>query len=197
MLTKPQSESSETESSTSTESRTTAVETVTAGGTVRTVTIGPAPTSADPDGADGEVVNTDGGDGGLSKGALAGIIVGAILAVLGAVGLGLWLFFRRRKRHEQEVGYEDDPSIRGSSSGMMGSGQPPEMAQGAATPGSPNSNSNRNSTLLIDPRMDPFKQGLYVRSASHESVNTIRDDRDYSRRILRATNPDPETDAQR
>ncbi len=45
--------------------------------------------------------------------------------------------------------------------------------------------------------MDPFKQGLYARNGSHESVNTLRDDHDYSRRIqqpkvLRAMNPDPE-----
>lgn len=45
--------------------------------------------------------------------------------------------------------------------------------------------------------MDPFKMGLYARRKSHESINTVRDDHDYSRRvhqpkILRATNPDPD-----
>ncbi|KAM0462062.1 hypothetical protein ACHAO4_001255 [Trichoderma viride] len=61
---------------------------------------------------------------------------------------------------------------------------------------SPVTAANRNSTIQIDPRMDPFKQGLYIRG-SQESLNTLRDDHDYSRRIqrppvLRATNPDPE-----
>ncbi len=58
---------------------------------------------------------------------------------------------------------------------------------------------NRTSRLLtIDPRLDPY-QGLYLHgSKSGESVDTIHDNRDYSRRvydkgspgILRMTNPD-------
>ena len=57
---------------------------------------------------------------------------------------------------------------------------------------------NRGSRLMpADPRMDPYSEGLYVRTKSHESVNTLRDEQDYSRRlnqprVLRATNPDPD-----
>lgn len=174
---------------------------MTADGTVKTVFIGPteAPTSdGDSNRAEGEEINggSSGGGGGVSKGALAGIVVGVALGVIAIVGIGLWVFFRRRRNQQQQEDYQEDPSIRGSSSGMMGSGNRPEMSMGGGSPGSPNTNSNRNSALMIDPRMDPFKQGLYVRSASHESINTLRDDHDYSRRIqqrtLRAMNPDPE-----
>lgn len=65
----------------------------------------------------------------------------------------------------------------------------------------------RRSRLMatVDPRLDPFAK-VYQRagdSKSRESVNTIRDDHDYSRRInqqgpiLRATNPDPDTTLER
>jgi cell wall integrity and stress response component len=52
--------------------------------------------------------------------------------------------------------------------------------------------------MPVDPRLDPFAP-VYQRgegNVSRESVNTLRDDHDYSRRvhqkgpILRATNPD-------
>lgn len=203
---KPKPTQQDTE--TSSEPSSTAVRTVTADGTIKTVFVAPTGTAnngnnnsgsdSDTDRADGEIVNNDGGGGGgVSKGALAGIIVGVALGVIAIVGVGLWFFFRRRKNQQQQDDYQEDPSIRGSSSGMMGAGgQRQEMSMSGGSPGSPNTNSNRNSALLIDPRMDPFKQGLYVRSNSHESINTLRDDHDYSRKIqhrtLRATNPDPE-----
>ncbi|UKZ94861.1 uncharacterized protein TrAFT101_009716 [Trichoderma asperellum] len=129
---------------------------------------------------------------GLSTGAIVGIVVGIVggLVVLAAA---LFWFLRRRRQNQDE--YRDDPSVRGSSSGMVGS-VPPEMSINGGSPASPVAAANRNSTIQIDPRMDPFKQGLYIRG-SHESLNTLRDDHDYSRRIqrptvLRATNPDPE-----
>jgi hypothetical protein len=48
----------------------------------------------------------------------------------------------------------------------------------------------------MDPNTAP---GIYVRNKSHESVHTLHDDQDYSRRVvqprvLRATNPDPDQD---
>ncbi|KAF3066145.1 hypothetical protein CFAM422_009220 [Trichoderma lentiforme] len=129
---------------------------------------------------------------GLSTGAIAGIAVGVVLGTLIVCGAAFFLYRRRRQNRNDE--YRDDPSVRGSSSGMVGS-VPPEMSANSGSPASPVSAVNRNSTIQIDPRMDPFKQGLYIRG-SHESLNTIRDDHDYSRRInppvLRAMNPDPE-----
>lgn len=64
-------------------------------------------------------------------------------------------------------------------------------------------NASRSSRLVpIDPRLDPYA-GIYTQGtagASRESLNTISDGRDYSRRVaktpvLRALNPDPETPA--
>jgi cell wall integrity and stress response component len=67
----------------------------------------------------------------------------------------------------------------------------PEMTQAG---------SRRSRLIPVDPRLDPFAP-VYQRgegSKSRESVTTIRDDHDYSRRvipghkILRAVNPDPD-----
>ncbi|PHH66078.1 hypothetical protein CDD81_603 [Ophiocordyceps australis] len=165
------------------------VQTVTAGGTIRTVTVIPSPTDdvANSDSARSRNRDGDGG-GGIGRGGVVGIVVGCIVGVLSVAGAIMFWWLRRKRIAEQEAA-GDDPSLRGSSSGMIGGR--PEMA-----PGSPGSTGNRSSMLNIDPRMDPFKQGLYARAGSHESVNTLRDEHDYSRRIhpakvLRATNPDP------
>ncbi|EFY99970.1 WSC domain protein [Metarhizium robertsii] len=186
--TKGAGSSTTSESTAATSKPTSAISTLTADGTVKTVTIIPTETghtSGDNQGASVQ-------DSGLNTGGIVGIVVGVVGGILVLAGLIIF-FYLRRKKQQQENDYQDDPSIRGSSSGMMGSGRP-EMSR---APGSPGSTGNRSSTLQIDPRMDPFQQTLYARSGSRESVNTLRDDHDYSRRIqqpkvLRTTNPDPE-----
>ncbi|GJN80384.1 hypothetical protein PLIIFM63780_003910 [Purpureocillium lilacinum] len=166
------------------------VQTVTAGGTIKTVTIVPTATGGTGGDASNERTGSTVQRSGLSTGAVVGIVVGVILAVIAVGGIALFFWLRRRRQNRDD--YQDDPSVRGSSSGMT-DGRP-EMS---GAPGSPGSAGNRSSMLQVDPRMDPFKQGLYARNGSHESVNTLRDDHDYSRRIqqpkvLRAMNPDPE-----
>ncbi|GAO18959.1 hypothetical protein UVI_02059390 [Ustilaginoidea virens] len=166
----------------------TTVATVTADGTIKTVTIIPTETGH----ASGDNQDVTVQESGLKTGAIVGIVVGIVSGVLALAALIMFFYFRRKKQQQQQEAFQDDPSVRGSSSGMMGSGRP-EMSR---APGSPGSTGNRSSTLQIDPRMDPFQQSLYARNGSRESMNTLRDDHDYSRRIqqpkiLRATNPDP------
>ncbi|QPH09604.1 hypothetical protein C2857_000499 [Epichloe festucae Fl1] len=180
----------ETESTTTTTTsiRTSSVATVTADGTIKTVFIIPTETSRTSGDNPGVAVQ----ESGLQTGSVVGIVVGVVGGVLMLAALIMFFYFRRKKQ-QQKDGYQDDPSIRGSSSGMMGSGRP-DMAR---APGSPGSTGNRSSLLPVDPRMDPFQQSLYARNGSRESVGTLRDDHDYSRRIqqpkvLRATNPDPD-----
>lgn len=160
---------------------------MTADGVVKTVYVGPTGSAN----AAGDTTAVSSKDSGLSTGAVAGIVVGIIAAVIAGAGVALFFWFRRRKQRNEQQGFQDDPSIRDSSSATR-----PEMSTAGVSPVSPNA-AKRNSTLQVDPRMDPFKQGLYVRSGSHESINTLRDDHDYSRRIqapkvLRAMNPDPD-----
>ncbi|KAH8686998.1 hypothetical protein BGZ61DRAFT_49642 [Ilyonectria robusta] len=184
------SESDDTSSKTSASTESTSeVQTVTDGGTIKTVTIGPSHTGSTS--SDSDTSGLKAKNSGLKTGEVVGIVVGVIGAVIVAAGLALFFWFRRRKQRQRREGFEDDPSIRDSSSGNQ-----PDMSVAGASPVSPNAASKRNSTLQVDPRMDPFKQGLYVRGGSHESVNTLGDEHDYSRRIqapkvLRATNPDP------
>ncbi|KAG5816148.1 hypothetical protein H9Q74_002049 [Fusarium xylarioides] len=176
--------------STTSSSRTSVVQTVTAGGTIRTVTVA-APTETGGTTASENTNDSTTEKSGLGTGQVVGIVVGVIAAVIGAAALALFLWFRRKKQQNEQEAYQDDPSVRDSSSGIAR----PDMSM-AGSPVASAAAGSRNSTLQVDPRMDPFKQGLYVRSASHESINTLRDDHDYSRRIqapkvLRATNPDP------
>lgn len=170
------------------------VQTVTAGGTIRTVTVAPTQQTAGTQASESAGEATD--KGGMNTGQVVGIVVGVIVAVIGAAALALFFWFRRKKQQNEQEAYQDDPSIRDSSSGIA---RRPDMSMNAGSPIAAGTAGSRNSTLQVDPRMDPFKQGLYVRRASHESINTLRDDHDYSRRIqppkvLRATNPDPATE---
>lgn len=74
-----------------------------------------------------------------------------------------------------------------------------QVVEGYDESTTPGSGTSRLSRLLpVDPRLDPFAP-VYLRgdaSKSRESVRTIQDNHDYSRRvhqqapILRATNPD-------
>ncbi|PHH67678.1 hypothetical protein CDD80_656 [Ophiocordyceps camponoti-rufipedis] len=181
---------SSTPSPSSSASPTSIIQTVTADGRVQYITVMPTPSasaSANTTGKETADVRTE--QTGLGKGAVVGLTMGIIAAAAATAAMGLYMWVQRKKRRGQD--YPDDPSIRGSSSGILG-GRP----EVSGIPGSPESTGNRSSTLQIDPRMDPFKQGLYARSGSHESINTLRDEHDYSRRIqqpkvLRAMNPDP------
>ncbi|KAH7324630.1 hypothetical protein B0I35DRAFT_166199 [Stachybotrys elegans] len=187
----------QTSSTTTSESSTPTSYVETNNGQVTTVivtTSGGAPTDSSNNGGDS---TTDDNDG-LGTGAIVGIVVGVIGAVLIAAGLVLFWFLRRRKQNRNEDGFQPDPSVNpvpGSASASTG----PTMAMTASTPISATGSGTRRNSSFIDPRMDPFKQGLYARNHSHESLNTIRDDHDYSRkiqnpRVLRATNPDPDAE---
>ncbi|PNH45276.1 hypothetical protein VD0004_g2574 [Verticillium dahliae] len=179
-----------------------AAQTVTADGTVRTVFVTPS-TSPDTSGSNTETTHnsaemgSSSGSSGPSTGTVVGIVVGVIAGVVAIAALVLWLFFRRRKQRAQAE--DDEPSQRGSSAGMMGTPRNPEMTvtmDGRAWEPETTSEQRRSRLMAMDPRMNPLQRPIYARNKSHESVNTIHDDQDYSRRVakpvLRATNPDPD-----
>jgi cell wall integrity and stress response component len=180
------------------------VATVTLDGSIKTVTVAPPQTSSSnsdeqSEDEDKNKDNTSNGStkkDGLGGGAIAGIVIGVVALILIAVGLGVFFFLRRRKQNQEQQGYQNDPSMRGVSPGTTGTGNNANMVGGG--PLSRTNTSGNRSSMLVDPRMDPFRgPGLYARSGSRESINTLRDDQDYSRRIqqpLRATNPDPDVD---
>ncbi|KAK8090847.1 hypothetical protein PG994_000352 [Apiospora phragmitis] len=165
------------------------VSTVTKDGSVSlaTVTVYPPPVATSANSKETPAVES--GSKGLSTGAAVGVAVGVLgfLIIMGAIGAFFWL---RRKRHNQNQALLDrQNSVRGSSAGMMST---PRTEMASTWDG--DSMGRRNSRLMPhDPRMDPYATNIYGRfdNKSHESINTLRDDRDYSRRVLRTTNPDP------
>ncbi|OLN97528.1 Cell wall integrity and stress response component 4 [Colletotrichum chlorophyti] len=175
----------------------TTVQTVTADGTVRTIFI--TPTATGTEGATGasEVRPSDTASGnGPSTGAVVGIVVGVIAAVVALAGLGLFLFFRRRRQRQVENDKYDEPSHRGSSAGMTSSPRNPEMVVTVDGGRWDDASEQRRSRLIAhDPRLDPVHRNMFIRNKSAESINTLRDDQDYSRKVhqpvLRAVNPDP------
>lgn len=182
------------------------LETIT--GQVRTVTVTHTipPNSQNVNGISRQ--DDGGGSSGLGTGGEVGLTVGliALVAIVGGIA-----FFCYRKRKQQRV-EEFSNGGRESVTGLRGPVPSRTMSENSryvlGTDGrqvvekwendSRDEPGSRRSRLMpVDPRLDPFAP-VYQRgkTKSRESVNTLRDDHDYSRRvhgqgpILRATNPD-------
>ncbi|TVY52369.1 hypothetical protein LCER1_G006521 [Lachnellula cervina] len=182
----------------------TSLETVT--GQVHTVTITP---TSPPNSALVAPVSKSKSSSGISTGGAVGLTIGlvALVAIVSAI---VYFCLKKRRKDNETERLNPDTSRRGSSAGLGGpipsrtmsensryvlgtNGREVVEAWEADAPGS------RKSRLVpVDPRLDPFSP-VYQRASdnkSRESVNTMRDDHDYSRRvhqqgpILRATNPD-------
>ncbi|KAI0436336.1 hypothetical protein F4803DRAFT_572587 [Xylaria telfairii] len=171
---------------TNTADPTTSVRTVTAGGTVTLETVTVTPTPGPGSGADKSSSSS-----GPSSGAIAGIVIG-ILAVVGILaGLAIFFYLRRRKRQREEELMSRPHSHLSGSIGVMST---PTTTMASVWDGENTSTGRRSSRLMPhDPRMDPFATNIYSRfeNKSRESINTLQDNQDYSRKVLRTTNPDP------
>ncbi|KAJ5795119.1 Carbohydrate-binding WSC subgroup [Penicillium paradoxum] len=184
------SSSSSTSSTTSNESTTTApvrpiVETQTnSGGQVKTITVEGSRVTADPGSSSGSgsaSEKTDSSDSSkLSGGSIAGIVIGVIggLALVGAL-IFLVFVYRKRARAASPIPSQDmtDRTSRGSS--FMGGFLP--RGNGDGVPG-------RSGTTFTDRRMKT-NTVLYPNGARDSSIS-LQDNEDYSRPVLRLTNPD-------
>ncbi|KAK0111540.1 hypothetical protein ONS95_001893 [Cadophora gregata] len=180
------------------------LETIT--GQVRTVTVTPTvPPNAQ---ATNELTPSNEGGGGLGTGGAVGLTVG-LVALVAIIAAAVFFFIRKRRRDQEG---SDNLSRRGSSAGFGAAVIPSRtMSENSRyvlgtdgrrvvetwEPGE-TAEVRRSRLIPVDQRLDPFSP-VYQRgdNKSRESVNTIRDDHDYSRRmvtggtgILRATNPD-------
>ncbi|KAL2891569.1 putative ER membrane protein Wsc4 [Ceratocystis lukuohia] len=128
--------------------------------------------------------STGKGGGGSNTGMIVGVTVGISAALVMAIAGLFWYKWRRRNEameSESKIGFRDS-SGKGIESGF-------------ASPG------RRDSRMMpMDPRMeDPYSAAF--RRESQDSIGTLRDEQDYSRRVhqpqprvLRAVNPDPENE---
>ncbi|KAI2469364.1 hypothetical protein F4781DRAFT_394530 [Annulohypoxylon bovei var. microspora] len=172
---------------------TVSVHTVTAGGTVslQTVTVAPTSTTGADISSASDTAGASTSQHGLSTGAAVGVAIGVLGIVAIAIAVGVFLWLRRRRRGQGDDMTDSPGSHRGSSAGMMST---PTTAMASVWDGDNTSSGRRNSRYMPhDPRMDPYAANIYSRfeNKSHESINTLQDNHDYSRKVLRTTNPDP------
>lgn len=176
---------------------------MTVGGVIKTVTATPSTTPGDSS----PELATSQQRSGLSTGATVGIAIG-VVGILVVAGIFMFMYYLKRKRREAGDGLFT-ASRRGSSPGMLSTPKTGEVSENRfadiPNPGPvwdvSSANAKRRSHLMpVDPRLDPFAKGIYVRdqNKSHDSIGSLQDNQDYSRRIqepprvLRAVNPDPD-----
>lgn len=181
------SSSSTSTSSTSSDTTTSTSSTVSvqtnAGGQVKTITVAGSSATA---GADSGSASTTPTSSKLSGGSIAGIVIGVLggLALIGAL-IFLIFFYRKRARSISPIPSQemaDDRTSRGSS--FMGGLFPRNNGEGAAGGSIP----ARSGTTFTDRRMKT-NTILYPNGARESSVS-LQDNEDYSRPVLRLTNPD-------
>ncbi|KAJ5786167.1 ER membrane protein Wsc4 [Penicillium pulvis] len=151
--------------------------TTSSNGEVKTITVsGSSATS----GADGSTVTTTSNkSSGLSGGSIAGIVIGVVggLALVGAL-VFLVFFYRKRARSSSPVPSQDmaDRTSQGSN-----------WSRGVFPGGAGGSDLGRKATFT-DNRMKT-STAIYPNGARDSSVS-LQDNEDYSRPVLRLTNPD-------
>jgi len=139
---------------------------------------------------------------GISGGAIAGIVIGVIAALI--LLIGAFLLWRRRKRAAAMDSESPHEKIAAGGAGMIGGSRRKSvigLGSGAKSPnGTTMDGSNITPTssaeggeVPYDPRLDPhslFARYDQTTGSSRMSVRSLRDDADYSRRVLRLANPD-------
>ncbi|CAG8192284.1 unnamed protein product [Penicillium nalgiovense] len=153
------------------------------GGQVKTITVAATSETA---GADSASANTGPVGNKLSGGSIAGIVIGVLggIALVGAL-IFLIFFYRKRARSASPIPSQDmteDRTSRGSS--FMGGFFPRGNGEGGAGGPIP----ARSGTTFTDRRMKT-NTVLYPNGARDSSVS-LQDNEDYSRPVLRLTNPD-------
>ncbi|TLD27006.1 hypothetical protein PspLS_04697 [Pyricularia sp. CBS 133598] len=174
------------------------VETVTADGTTRIVTVAPtgAAGSSQTPGFDSSRKEEGGG---LGTGAAVGIAVG-VIAILVAGGVIGFIFLRRKRRQDREAQEAASPGGYGADMSQPTTGFATRRPTNG-TWGSEHSSGRRSS--MPDPRMKSATGvygGTFI-NRSRESFESMQDNLDYSRpvhhpnKVLRVANPTPgETD---
>ncbi|CAN6624715.1 protein Slg1p [Trichomonascus vanleenenianus] len=121
---------------------------------------------------------------GVSGGAIAGIVIG-VLAALGIIGATL-VFLRRRQNNNHynpssdDDGFKDPFGVHPSDTA-----RDDKHSYGGSIAASTRTPSNDDNFMAIDQRLNPVMLG-----ERRISDGSLADENDYSRKILRVTNPD-------
>ncbi|KAJ5099746.1 hypothetical protein N7532_006747 [Penicillium argentinense] len=151
------------------------VKETTSGGEVKTITVaGSSATS----GADTSKATAD-EKSGLSGGSIAGVVIGVLggLALIGGL-IFLIFFYRRRARSASPIPSNADMTDNRTSQGSS-------FVRGVFTQGSDTGNGLGRQNTYTDNRM----KNVYPNGPRDSSVS-LQDNEDYSRPVLRLTNPD-------
>ncbi|KAI5361373.1 Putative carbohydrate-binding WSC [Septoria linicola] len=129
------------------------------------VTVMPSSTESASSSSSSSASGGGGGGGSNTAGIAAGVVVG-VVALAAAIG-GLFFWMRHKKRKEAEEEYKQRTAV---SDFMRGANERKPPSTGYSH--------------MSDTRLDPES------GARRNSVGSLADNQDYSRRILRVANPD-------
>ncbi|OAL66710.1 hypothetical protein A7C99_2100 [Trichophyton rubrum] len=161
-------------------------------GRVTTITVPNTPVQTGPP------AGNDGSS--LSGGAIAGIIIGTLAVFAIFTGIILWLFcFRRRQQAKIDDSYRSpfhespvpQPIFENTLSSRVPAMRVAPVANGnGTTAGSRGSTARLSIPAFTDHRMK--KDALVYSHGGRHSNVSLQDNQDYSRPVLRLTNPDPD-----
>ncbi|KAL4961836.1 uncharacterized protein BDV14DRAFT_179782 [Aspergillus stella-maris] len=174
---------SDTDSETSTTTTFTSIETH--GNQVTTVTVegSSEPTSAAESSSDTQTEDSDSDSGGISGGSIAGIVIGVVGGI--ALVVAAIVFFLAKRRRDNGENYQgnsiDGRQSKGSnmSYANLGDNQSHTLSSGSGPQRVPTFTDNRLNTGAV----------LYP-NGHRDSDVSLHDNEDYSRPVLRLTNPD-------
>ncbi|KKK15438.1 hypothetical protein ARAM_005361 [Aspergillus rambellii] len=177
------SDSSTTESSTTTEAST---ETDSSG--VTTITVGASVATSVADSSDAK--SKDSGGSSVSGGAIAGIVVGVVGGIaLIAAGIFLLLAKRRQSSGNGDPGYQNNLlDGRQSKSSQMSYVKGLFSDNHSHTLSAGSSNTPQRMATFTDNRMKT--DTVLYQNGRRDSSVSLQDNEDYSRPVLRLTNPD-------
>ncbi|KAL2849225.1 hypothetical protein BJY01DRAFT_210917 [Aspergillus pseudoustus] len=180
--------STKSDSSTTTTSHTSVVETN--DGQVTTITIGGSDSTSVADSATASAASS-GGSSGISGGTIAGIVVGVVGGI--ALVVAAIIFFLAKRRQNSD---SPDGSQNGTIDGRQSKGSQMSYANAKGMFGDNHSHTLSNGSSHTPQRMPTFTDNrlntgavLYPNGRRSSDVS-LQDNEDYSRPVLRLTNPD-------
>ncbi|KAE8146467.1 hypothetical protein BDV25DRAFT_162385 [Aspergillus avenaceus] len=176
--------STDSSKTTETSATTTGVSVETVGGNVKTVTIANSkPTST----SSPELAEKNDSGSGLSGGAIAGIVIGCIGGLAALIAIIFLVFFAKR----QSRSTSPDPSVQGALiDGRNSKGSQMSFMKGAYSDNHSHTLSAGSSRLptFTDTRLKT--DTVLYPGGRRDSDVSLQDNEDYSRPVLRLTNPD-------